>query len=678
MAIYFNWFNEPGVQNTISAIYKVIGIIRIVVPIALIVMTSLDIAKKVIDPEDKEGQKKIMNRAIAALIVFLLPTIISLLLKLANIEIPNINTNPTPTPEPTVKPQPTTDTSKVSCSSGMYTPAYSSTCNTCLEDYYCPGGIFEKNSNTASGLYYCGDGYTSLKGSTKATDCYKKPDPTPEPTIAPTPSSNPVNPPSNWVNNLKIVNCPNLDTIYYSNDVISLESNIPSTYNGSIKWEVINGGNDINLITVSNNLNAKVLLSNVTKEGVATVSLKLDNQMTTCSFKYGVKNVAPTPSSNPVNPPSNWVNNLKIVNCPGTDTTYYSGDRIVLESNIPSTYNGSIKWNVSNGGNNLNIITVSNNRNAMILLSNVTKEGYATVSLKLDSQMTTCSFKYGVKGEQTNTVTCSEKYYLPASTSSCSYCPINYYCPGGTYNLGVSSNQGLFYCGNGYTSPAGSSSARDCTRTPIQKQRPVVEVSPTSLEISVGEYKSYQIKVVSSVPGKFYNEILTTNCLEFYQQDFSVTEINGSYRQYNQNYGIPIKAKSACENGQIRVTYKPNDTNNYEEVVNIVNVRVPDPSTQISLASSNMYYHCGTKVNGYQPLSVYYAPQGLSSQGSCFGECVNLTPNTDYTCACTTSSDIIGEKITYRCTGKGNYRGTKEFVCYGKKSDSPPVCTSWY
>ena len=72
----WNWCLQPGVQDVFNVIRGVLSVLRIVVPIGLVAMTVVDIAKKVINPEDKDGQKKIMNRAIAALIVFLIPTFI--------------------------------------------------------------------------------------------------------------------------------------------------------------------------------------------------------------------------------------------------------------------------------------------------------------------------------------------------------------------------------------------------------------------------------------------------------------------------------------------------------------------------------------------------------------------------------------------------------------------------
>ena len=72
----WNWCTQEGVQGVLKLVSTIISVIRFAVPIVLIVMTSLDIAKKVINPEDKEGQKKIMNRVIAAVIVFFIPLLI--------------------------------------------------------------------------------------------------------------------------------------------------------------------------------------------------------------------------------------------------------------------------------------------------------------------------------------------------------------------------------------------------------------------------------------------------------------------------------------------------------------------------------------------------------------------------------------------------------------------------
>lgn len=85
MNILFDWCGQSGVKDVMSAVKQVIEIIRIIVPIGLIIMTTLDVIKKVINPDDKDGQKKILQRLIAAIIIFFIPTIISLVFKIADI-----------------------------------------------------------------------------------------------------------------------------------------------------------------------------------------------------------------------------------------------------------------------------------------------------------------------------------------------------------------------------------------------------------------------------------------------------------------------------------------------------------------------------------------------------------------------------------------------------------------
>ena len=83
--LVFNWCSQAGVQNVMKIIKTIINIIRWVVPIGLIIMTTLDIMKKVINPDDKDGGKKIMTRAIAAIIVFFVPLFIRLVLRMVDI-----------------------------------------------------------------------------------------------------------------------------------------------------------------------------------------------------------------------------------------------------------------------------------------------------------------------------------------------------------------------------------------------------------------------------------------------------------------------------------------------------------------------------------------------------------------------------------------------------------------
>ena len=79
------WCQQQGVIQVIRLIKTGLSVIRWVVPIGLIVMTGLDVFKKVINPDDKDGQKKILNRLIAAIIVFFVPLLVRFVLKLVSV-----------------------------------------------------------------------------------------------------------------------------------------------------------------------------------------------------------------------------------------------------------------------------------------------------------------------------------------------------------------------------------------------------------------------------------------------------------------------------------------------------------------------------------------------------------------------------------------------------------------
>lgn len=89
MNILFDWCAQPGVQSVFGLIKTLLNIMRWVVPIGLIIMTSLDIFKKVLNPDDKDGQKKILTRIIAAVIVFAVPILVRLVLNLIDIGLNN-------------------------------------------------------------------------------------------------------------------------------------------------------------------------------------------------------------------------------------------------------------------------------------------------------------------------------------------------------------------------------------------------------------------------------------------------------------------------------------------------------------------------------------------------------------------------------------------------------------
>ena len=82
----FEWCAPGSGLVTVFKIVKIVlNAIRLIVPIGLIVMTVLDISKNVINPDEKDSMKKIGNRLIAAVIVFLVPTMVNIIMRLVDV-----------------------------------------------------------------------------------------------------------------------------------------------------------------------------------------------------------------------------------------------------------------------------------------------------------------------------------------------------------------------------------------------------------------------------------------------------------------------------------------------------------------------------------------------------------------------------------------------------------------
>ena len=82
----FEWCAPGSGLVTLFKIIKIaLNAIRLIVPIGLIVMTVLDISKNVINTDEKDSMKKIGNRLIAAVIVFLVPTIVNIIIGLVDV-----------------------------------------------------------------------------------------------------------------------------------------------------------------------------------------------------------------------------------------------------------------------------------------------------------------------------------------------------------------------------------------------------------------------------------------------------------------------------------------------------------------------------------------------------------------------------------------------------------------
>lgn len=82
LGIGFFICDTPGFLRIMYLAKLAMNILRFVVPIILIVMIVMDVTKNVIDPDQKDGMKKIINRLTAAVIVFLVPTLVNVIVAL--------------------------------------------------------------------------------------------------------------------------------------------------------------------------------------------------------------------------------------------------------------------------------------------------------------------------------------------------------------------------------------------------------------------------------------------------------------------------------------------------------------------------------------------------------------------------------------------------------------------
>ncbi len=82
----FDWCRDgSGIIKAMSCIKFILSIIRIAVPIGLVAFTIVEVVKKVLNPDDKDFMKHILNRVIAAVVVFFVPLIVSFVLRIIDI-----------------------------------------------------------------------------------------------------------------------------------------------------------------------------------------------------------------------------------------------------------------------------------------------------------------------------------------------------------------------------------------------------------------------------------------------------------------------------------------------------------------------------------------------------------------------------------------------------------------
>ena len=72
-----NQCSSPVLGVVLSAFKKMLGLIQIIVPILLIIASSINLIRLVHDPEDKKRKKKVLNSIIAAVLVFFIPMLVN-------------------------------------------------------------------------------------------------------------------------------------------------------------------------------------------------------------------------------------------------------------------------------------------------------------------------------------------------------------------------------------------------------------------------------------------------------------------------------------------------------------------------------------------------------------------------------------------------------------------------
>ena len=408
MLIEFDWLSQPGVQNTLNFVYKIIDIVRIIVPIALVVMTTMDVTKKVINPEDKEGQKKILIRAIAAIVVFFVPTLINFVFKLADID-PNKTEleRGSSTPTPFITPRPTTVPTIIPTPIPTLTPTPKPT-NTPkptlskLSITNCPGvAKVQKTGDkfiltTDISSDYDGEiTWSSSKSIVKITPDNNNRKAKLE--ILTSPSDEVVDitvssggkmsicsiyvQRTKQLSSLSITNCPSLSKTYQKHDKISLETDIPANYNGEIEWS-----HNKNIVKITpgkdkRNATIEILDSNLSGETV-DITVTADGLYKICSLYV-----------------KDSFSNIKITNCP-TNQTFKNGDTIRLYTNVPSDYNGEVVWNMgssSSGGgiapNAYEVVEESNNEYAIHFKNITTRTHFDVIALlPSENEKNTCGF----------------------------------------------------------------------------------------------------------------------------------------------------------------------------------------------------------------------------------------------------------------------------------------------
>lgn len=372
MIIDFNWFNSQEVNNIIGMIMKILDIVRIVVPIGLIVMTTIDITKNVINPDDKDGQKKIMIRAIASLIIFLSPIIVNLTLNFMGIDtskLSGINTKVTtrdtsPIYTPPELPVELSSVSLFNCPDTIKV-GESVILNTNIPANY-KGSIIWEEPRHIIDVNPSGDKRSAtievisdtidttvditLKVGNITKNCYVKVD-----------------------SGFSIANCPSYSKKYKPGEKLTLVTDINSNYKGKVLWNQDN--NAFKMTPIDN--------------GKSMILEVVDNPPSLSAKVTAIKNNKNSYCLIFVEKPK--LDSVSITNCPVSTERFYPGDEIVLYTDIPNDFKGDIEWIPDQGTNNFIVTPSSDQRSVTLKVINNPKSLFSTTTVLAGGEASACT-----------------------------------------------------------------------------------------------------------------------------------------------------------------------------------------------------------------------------------------------------------------------------------------------
>lgn len=375
----FDWLNHEGVKNVLSLIYSILDILKIVVPIILIIMTTMDIIKKVINPNEKEGQQKILRRVIAAIIIFFIPTMINFVFNLAGIKISKdeINTLKQNNSQTISKNNNLNNKTSLSnlkitnCPSSLniYHNGDSYTINTNIPSNYDESIIWSVKAGNKNVQTSVSNNKKSL--DIKFSNITMSDRVVIDVTSAGKSSTCTIYVDKEKLESLSFTNCPNTRNRYYIGDTIELNTDIKESFNGNITWTT-DEKDSVKINTSGGNRSATISILDQPKKKYVFIKVSAESKVSNCLINIAA------------------VHELMITNCPSKDNVYHVGDTIILNSNIPNFYKDDILWQSTTAPDSFIITPINNGRSAQIKIVTVPSNNSGAIGLGADLKGTSC------------------------------------------------------------------------------------------------------------------------------------------------------------------------------------------------------------------------------------------------------------------------------------------------